>query len=87
MGRSDWPQARARAVLATAIGLGVGYTIFSEWLNIEIREAWAYRDPMPVIPLTDAGLSPVLQWIAIPLAAWWWAVLPAGVGSERTRHA
>lgn len=86
-GRPDWPQVRGRAVLATAIALGVGYTIFSEWLNIEVREAWAYRDLMPVIPLIDAGLSPVLQWVAIPLAAWWWAVLPAGVRSEGTRHA
>jgi hypothetical protein len=46
-------------------------------LNIEIREAWAYRDLMPVIPVIDAGLSPVLQWVAIPTAAYsyalgWW---------------
>ena len=87
VGRPDWPHARAGAVLGTAIAFGVGYTIFSEWLNIEVRQAWAYRDLMPVIPLVDAGLSPVIQWIAIPLAAWWWAMLPADVRSERPRHA
>ena len=87
VGRPDWPHARAGAVLGTAIAFGVGYTIFSEWLNIEVRQAWAYRDLMPVIPLVDAGLSPVVQWIAIPLAAWWWAVLPAATRSERPRHA
>lgn len=87
-GRPDWPQAGARRVLVAAIVSGAGYTIFSEWLNIEVREAWAYRDIMPVIPLIDAGLSPILQWIAIPLAAWWWAVLPVRrEPTEETRHA
>ena len=57
--------------------IGVSYTVFSEWLNIEIRGAWAYRDGMPVIPLLDAGLSPVLQWILVPLAGFWWTKRPA----------
>lgn len=69
-GAPDWPRANAGRVLAAAILFGVGYTIFSEWLNIEVREAWAYRDLMPVIPVLDAGLSPVMQWIVIPLAAY-----------------
>ena len=79
VGRPDWPLARARRVLVTAIALGVGYTIFSEWLNIEVREAWAYRDLMPVIPILDAGLSPVLQWVVIPAAAYFWGMGP-GLG-------
>lgn len=87
VGRPDWPQTRAGAVLGAAVALGVGYTIFSEWLNIEVRQAWTYRDLMPVIPLVDAGLSPVIQWIAVPLAAWWWAMLPAGLASETPRDA
>ena len=87
-GSPEWPEARARSVLLAAIAFGVGYTIFSEWLNIEVREAWAYREIMPVIPLIDAGLSPIVQWVVIPLAAWWWAVLPARrEASERIRHA
>ena len=87
-GRPDWPRTAARRVLLAAIVFGVCYTVFSEWLNIEVREAWAYREIMPVLPLIDAGLSPILQWIATPLAAWWWAVLPAGRGNpEHTRHA
>lgn len=87
-GCSEWPRARAQSVLLTTIVFGVAYTIFSEWLNIEVRQAWAYREIMPVIPLVDAGLSPILQWILIPLAAWWWAVLPAAEDrSGRSRHA
>lgn len=72
-GGADWPRIRARRVLGTAVILGVAYTIFSEWLNIELREAWAYRETMPVIPVIDAGLSPILQWIVIPVVGYYWA--------------
>lgn len=66
-GRSYW------RVAAIAIALGAGYTAYSEWLNTTVRNAWAYTELMPVIPLIDAGLSPILQWLFIPLAAFWWA--------------
>lgn len=73
-GARSWPAAGARPVMALTLAFGLAYTVFSEWLNIEVREAWAYSDLMPVIPVLGAGLSPVLQWIAIPLAAHWWAL-------------
>tara|TARA_R110002094_G_scaffold142996_10_gene133152 strand:+ start:756 stop:1238 length:483 start_codon:yes stop_codon:yes gene_type:complete len=73
-----WPfaQQTRRRVIVLTVAFGLGYTLFSEWLNIVIREAWAYSDLMPVIPVLDAGLSPVLQWIVIPIAAFWWASRP-----------
>ena len=67
-GNGAWPAKRRVPVVAGAVAFGPTYTVFSEWLNIEIREAWAYRDLMPVIPILDAGLSPVLQWMIVPLA-------------------
>jgi hypothetical protein len=48
--------------------------MFSEWLNIEVRGAWAYRDTMPVIPVIGMGLSPFLQWIIVPILAFKWAL-------------
>ncbi|MBU0726710.1 MAG: hypothetical protein KJ904_05635 [Alphaproteobacteria bacterium] len=68
-GSPAWPAIRTGRVVMLTIAFGLGYTLFSEWLNIEVRQAWAYRDIMPVIPVIDAGLSPVLQWILVPLAA------------------
>lgn len=71
-GSSRWPlQTYGRVAIAT-ITIGLAYTLFSEWLNIEIRAAWAYRDLMPVIPFVDAGLSPVTQWIVLPGLTFWW---------------
>ena len=73
-----WPYfaATQRSVIILTVVFGLGYTLFSEWLNIVIRAAWAYSDLMPIIPILDAGLSPVLQWIVIPLAAFWWSARP-----------
>jgi hypothetical protein len=74
VGSGRWPEADYRRVGLVTIVIGLCYTVFSEWLNIEVREAWAYRDLMPVIPLINAGLSPVAQWIVLPALAFWWAV-------------
>ena len=73
-GSSEWPSTRGGRVLGGAVIFGVAYTIFSEWLNIVVREAWAYRDIMPVIPFIDAGLTPVLQWLIVPFAAYFGAL-------------
>src|SRR3546814_6848801 len=47
----DWPHDRFAAVAAIAVFGGLGYTVFSEWLNTEIRGSWAYADVMPTLPL------------------------------------
>ena len=73
VGHSSWPTNSASRVLIVTILLGFSYTAFSEWLNIEIRQSWAYNDLMPVIPLLNMGLSPALQWIVVPWIAYWWA--------------
>ena len=70
VGDATWPLSRSRRVLIVALVFGVGYTIFSEWLNIVIRAAWAYREIMPVVPIIDAGLTPLLQWIVVPTVAY-----------------
>jgi len=73
LGSSQWPEAGYRRVGLATVLIGLGYTVFSEWLNIEVRKAWAYRDLMPVIPVINAGLSPIAQWIVLPVIAFWWA--------------
>ena len=73
LGSNQWPDAVYRRVAFATILIGLGYTIFSEWLNISVRDSWAYRDLMPVIPVINAGLSPIAQWIVLPIMAFWWA--------------
>lgn len=87
-GNDNWPTDRHKSVAVLTIVLGVAYTIFSEWLNIVIRAAWAYSDLMPVLSLygLDVGLSPLLQWIVVPLIGFWWASRPAPLREGRSGH-
>ncbi|GIK96246.1 MAG: hypothetical protein BroJett029_04550 [Alphaproteobacteria bacterium] len=81
-GNARWPNARFRPVTATAIVGGLDYTVFSEWLNTEIRGSWAYTELMPQLPLIGSGVSPLAQWIVVPMAAFWWARRPFATGQQ-----
>lgn len=48
-------------------GFGVAITIVIEIYSTTIAERWAYGPLMPIIPLISVGLSPVLQWIIVPV--------------------
>lgn len=46
--------------------MGLSYTVFSEYLNVHIRESWGYSELMPIVPVLKAGFVPLLQWIILP---------------------
>ena len=71
--RGQWPTPGRQSThfLLCFISLSVAYTIFSEWLNTAVRMSWAYSDLMPVLPLLGTGVAPLLQWIAVPILAFW----------------
>lgn len=73
-GSERWPEQGARPVALVSIAFGIAYTAFSEWLNVEVRGTWAYRDLMPVIPILGVGVSPMLQWVVLPGLALWLAI-------------
>lgn len=70
-----WPgdSAAFRNVTLSTVLLGVSYTVFSEWLNVDVRESWAYSSWMPRLPPLGTGLSPVIQWVVVPTIASQWA--------------
>ena len=70
-GARGWPdEARNywRVGLLTIL-FGAGYTIVSEWVNVEIRKSWAYSPAMPIVPGLGTGLSPLAQWLLVPAAS------------------
>lgn len=71
-----WPGWRWPELAAAATVIGVGYTGFSEWLNTALRQSWTYSDWMPMLPLVDIGVSPLLQWVVVPPMALWLARRP-----------
>jgi hypothetical protein len=68
-----WPHARFGVVAVLAVAGGLAYTVFSEWLNTEIRGSWAYTRGMPTLPLIGSGVAPLAQWLLVPPLALWWA--------------
>ena len=69
VGRPAWPTSGSRPVWLLTLLLGVGYTIYSEWLNVSVRGSWAYSDLMPRLPVLGTGLAPLFQWIIVPTLA------------------
>jgi hypothetical protein len=67
----SWPRADWIEVSVLTIIFGVAYTAYSEWINVYVRHAWAYSVNMPVIGIggIELGLSPLLQWLVVPVAA------------------
>lgn len=59
-----------RVVLLTVL-LAVAYTAVSEWFNVT-NGNWSYSRWMPLLPVVPGvavGLSPLLQWVVVPIAA------------------
>lgn len=68
-----WPEESSRRTWILTTALAVGYTIYSEWLNVYVRGSWSYSPTMPTLPGLQTGLSPVLQWLIVPTLALRWA--------------
>lgn len=84
-GHPAWPAQRFWVTAMWAIAAGFAYTIYSEIYNTQIRGSWSYRDIMPTLPWIGVGLSPLAQWIVIPVAAFLWLQRRLPAPSRPTR--
>ena len=69
VGSPAWPSQRFVPTMVATPIMGMGYAIYSEWVNTVARKAWAYSELMPVVPLLGTGLSPLMQWLVVPTMA------------------
>lgn len=53
------------------LGIGFGLTIGFEYYYTQVSLRWTYSELMPLVPPFGTGLSPLLQWLIVPLAALW----------------
>ena len=60
-----WPLSRGPSAAAAFVLFGLAYTIWSEWLNTSVRQAWEYAPAMPRV--LGIGLAPLLQWLVVPI--------------------
>lgn len=69
VGNRSWPSERFTSVMMTTIIIGIGYTVYSEWVNTAVRKTWQYSNLMPTLPVLGTGLSPFIQWLVVPSIA------------------
>ena len=72
-GKPAWPGRSFVRVAVLALAIGLGYTGFSEYRNVEVLHTWAYSAFMSRVPPLGTGLSPILQWMVVPTAILAWA--------------
>ncbi len=67
----SWPREDCKQVAVLTILFGLSYTAYSEWFNVYVRHAWDYSDAMPTVRIgeIELGLSPLLQWLIVPIVA------------------
>lgn len=69
-----WFARPDRLRLAGFVGIGIAITIVLERLALQSTFAgwgWRYSEAMPVVPGIGVGLTPLLQWLILPLIAIW----------------
>jgi hypothetical protein len=86
VGDDSWPKGRFWQVTGLAVIFGISYTAFSEWLNVVVRASWSYSELMPIVTVfgVKIGLSPLLQWVVVPAAAF---LIARGVTREHAKEA
>ena len=89
----QWIYAPRAWQVLVFLAVGIGLTIGFEYYYTQISLRWTYSELMPQVPPFGTGLSPLLQWIVIPLLVIWFThriASPAsvtGVGTADTSSA
>lgn len=73
--RRHWMLALSRREVAGFVAVGIAITTVIEWLATRGHwaQTWAYSSAMPLVPGIGVGLSPLLQWVIVPLIMLWFA--------------
>ena len=69
----DWVRAPKRSQVAGFVLIGLAITIAIEIVATRSDGAfsWRYTPAMPVTPLLEIGLAPLLMWLVVPLLVLW----------------
>lgn len=70
-GGRTWITAPRPGQITGFVIVGISITIVLERLATGALGRWTYADAMPIMPLIDVGLSPLAQWVLIPLLTVW----------------
>lgn len=70
-------------ILTVFIISGLIITVLFEILATSVYGRWQYSELMPILPVLNVGLSPLLQWLIIPpVSIWISAVVLRGLSRD-----
>ena len=68
-----WTRRRSATRLGATALLGLGLAVVAEKLALHLGW-WAYGPAMPRVPGTELGISPLIQFVVLPLGVLFWAL-------------
>jgi hypothetical protein len=71
LGGRTWPLRPSAAQIVGFTALGLIATMAFELLATKVWDLWSYSELMPVIPILEVGLIPLLQWMVLPPLIVW----------------
>ncbi|MEH6387123.1 MAG: hypothetical protein V7772_04515 [Pseudomonas profundi] len=66
-----WFLRKQPVAVGVFIAAGLLITVVFEMLATGPLQRWTYSEAMPLLPLTGIGLSPLAQWVVLPLLQIW----------------
>ena len=67
----QWILSPNKTSISLFFGVGIVITIIFELLATGQLNRWQYGSLMPIIPFTSIGISPIAQWVILPLVQLW----------------
>jgi len=58
-----------KCLFIVVVGLTVGIGV--EWIGLQLLRRWEYSPSMPMIPMVNVGVVPVLQMVILPPMIFW----------------
>ncbi|HZO91681.1 MAG TPA: hypothetical protein VFB38_25390 [Chthonomonadaceae bacterium] len=80
-----WTRLRSLARLGFTALLGLAGAILNEWLALRL-DWWGYGPTMPRVPGANLGITPLIQFMAMPLGVLFWALPLCWHYPERRRR-
>lgn len=68
----QWFRLSGKRAPAVFFAVGLLVTIGLEYFNTEVTGRWTYDGVMPLLPVIGTGLSPILQWVLVPILVLWY---------------
>jgi hypothetical protein len=78
-----WLHKGSVSTWAVFIISGLAITVLLEVFATNVYGRWQYSELMPIVPVINVGLSPLLQWLMIPpITIWISAVVLRGLSRD-----